>query len=49
VEADFTVGFEGTSLGHRLSKDPVKDEAALCACFVPTQLWRAVRSVKGLR
>ena len=37
VEADFTGGFEGTSFGQRLPKNPEKDQAALCACFVRAQ------------
>jgi hypothetical protein len=35
--SNFTIGFEGMSLGQRLPKDPDMDEAALCARFVSTQ------------
>lgn len=49
VEADFTLGFEGTSLGRRPAKNSGEDKAALCAGFVPIPVWGAVGSVIGVR
>ena len=34
---------------HAPSPNPDNDEAALCTSFVPVPVWRAVRSVQGLR
>jgi hypothetical protein len=42
VEADFTPGFEGTSLGQRPPKNSGKAKAALCAGLVPIPVWGAV-------
>ena len=47
VEADFTAGFQETSLGQTRQRNPDKDEAPLRAVFVPIPFWQAVRSVKG--